>query len=76
MLALGRLQSHRNPRYMTVLPNKEENPRLLLSNMSELVGQYQILPFSNTQLLLCNLQGWGKEAASRKKSYLLHQKNI
>lgn len=63
---------------VTVLPNKEENPRLLLSNVSELVGQYQILPFSNTELLLCviNLQGWAKEAASRKKSYLLHQKNI
>lgn len=53
ILALGRLQSHQNVRYMTVLPNKEENPRLLLSNMSELVRQYQILPFSNTELLLC-----------------------
>lgn len=53
MLALGKLQSYANLRYMTVLPNKKENPRLLLSNVSKLVGQYQILPFSNTELFLC-----------------------
>lgn len=52
MLALGRLQSHRNLRSTTVPPIKEENLRLLFSNVSELAGQDQILPFSSTELLL------------------------
>lgn len=67
MLALGRLQSHRNLRSMTVLPIKEENPRLLLSNMSELVGQYQILPCSNTELLLCVIYKDGKRSCQQKE---------
>lgn len=68
MLALGRLQSHRNLRSMTVLPIKEENPRLLFSNVSELVGQYQILPFSSTELLLCVIYKDGERKLPAERS--------
>lgn len=68
MLALGRLQSHWNLRSMTVLPIKEENPRLLFSNVSELVGQYQILPFSSTELLLCVIYKDGERKLPAERS--------